>query len=268
MARRKTQPEAIRTKYDLAERLRLIRTELYGERGGPELARRLGVPIRTWYNYESGVTVPSEVLLRFIELTSVEPVWLLHGREPRFRVLTSEETVAASSSVEALLRSALQRLESRAIPSMPCHAQRPPIEGTDSATCEGRHAPAGRMAGAMSSVEGVRLPPGLMMQPDWVAAHHDGRCVRVESDAMVPIVANGAFVAFAETDQACDELEGKLVVAWVEGSPIVRWFEKSGRYALLRAENPVFEPPMTLVDLNGPPEARRLRRVLWIGTPH
>ena len=43
------------------------------------MARRLGIPVRTWYNYEGGVTVPAEVILKIIELTSVEAGWLLHG---------------------------------------------------------------------------------------------------------------------------------------------------------------------------------------------
>src|SRR6516164_11559478 len=85
MARRKTLPDSVRAKYALAERLRSLRAELFGDRGGPELARRLGLPIRTWYNYEAGVTVPAEVILKIIELTSVEPVWLLHGKGPKFR---------------------------------------------------------------------------------------------------------------------------------------------------------------------------------------
>ena len=75
MARRKTLPESVRAKYTLAERLSGLRAELFGDRGGPELARRLGLPVRTWYNYEAGVTVPAEVVLRIIELTSVEPMW-------------------------------------------------------------------------------------------------------------------------------------------------------------------------------------------------
>ena len=73
MARRKTLPESLRAKLDLAERLALLRLELFGERGGPEMARRLGIPVRTWYNYEGGVTVPAEVVLKIIELTAVEP---------------------------------------------------------------------------------------------------------------------------------------------------------------------------------------------------
>src|SRR5205807_10671382 len=94
MARRKTLPESVRAKYSLAERLSSLRAELYGDRGGPELARQLGLPVRTWYNYESGVTVPAEVILKIVELTSVEPIWLLHGKGPKFRhsVLERRET--------------------------------------------------------------------------------------------------------------------------------------------------------------------------------
>ena len=85
MARRKTLPESVLAKYSLAERLGSLRAEMFGDRGGPELARQLGLPVRTWYNYESGVTVPAEVILKIIELTSVEPMWLLHGQGPKFR---------------------------------------------------------------------------------------------------------------------------------------------------------------------------------------
>ena len=85
MARRKTLPESVRAKLDLAERLALLRLELFGDRGGPEMARRLGIPVRTWYNYEGGVTVPAEVVLKIIELTAVEPGWLLSGKGPKFR---------------------------------------------------------------------------------------------------------------------------------------------------------------------------------------
>src|SRR5258708_33483114 len=49
------------------------------------LARRLGIPKRTWCNYESGATVPAEILLQFLEVTSVEPNWLLYGSGPRYR---------------------------------------------------------------------------------------------------------------------------------------------------------------------------------------
>ncbi len=114
MARRKSQPETVRIKCRLAERLREIRIELYGDRGGSEMARQLGIPVRTWYNYETGVTVPAEVLLRFLELTGVEPCWLLHGQGEKYRTAAPAGSNGTASSVETLLRSALQQLERRA----------------------------------------------------------------------------------------------------------------------------------------------------------
>ena len=90
MARRKTLPESLRAKLRLLSDSSALRLELFGDRGGPEMARRLEIPVRTWYNYEGGVTVPAEVVLRIIELTSVEPVWLLHGNGPKFRQQSSQ----------------------------------------------------------------------------------------------------------------------------------------------------------------------------------
>ena len=75
-----------RSKAAIAGRLRLIRSETFGEYGGPELADQLGIPFRTWLNYESGVMIPGEVLLRFLEITDTEPLWLLDGEGPKYRM--------------------------------------------------------------------------------------------------------------------------------------------------------------------------------------
>src|SRR4051812_14717283 len=73
----------------LAERVREVRTELYGQDGGPELAAALGLPEGTWRNYEAGVTIPAPVILRFIALTGADPAWLLTGRGDRYRTTRS-----------------------------------------------------------------------------------------------------------------------------------------------------------------------------------
>jgi hypothetical protein len=71
-------------KYDLARRIRVIRTELYGEHGGPLLAEALELPFRTWHNYEEGHTIPAHSILRFIEVTDAHPHWLLTGEGEKY----------------------------------------------------------------------------------------------------------------------------------------------------------------------------------------
>jgi hypothetical protein len=85
MARKKMSPETEQARSALARRLKEVRTDLFGDKGAAELARTLEVPARTWYNYEVGVTVPAEVLLRFIAVTGVEPQWLLNGLGEKYR---------------------------------------------------------------------------------------------------------------------------------------------------------------------------------------
>jgi hypothetical protein len=90
-------PSRSRVKRDLGERLRQVRTELYGEHGAPALARFLRVPERTWCNYENGVTIPGDILLELLTLTSAEPRWLLGGEGARFRSNAGDGTRQADS---------------------------------------------------------------------------------------------------------------------------------------------------------------------------
>lgn len=57
----------------LARRVREIRVEQFGEAGVERLAGLLGIPPRTWLNYEAGVAMPALVLLRFLRVTGVAP---------------------------------------------------------------------------------------------------------------------------------------------------------------------------------------------------
>jgi hypothetical protein len=69
----------------VSERLREIRTELFGPDGGPDLARLVGVPAPTWASYEAGVIVPIEVVLAFLDVTDCSPRWLLMGWGPKYQ---------------------------------------------------------------------------------------------------------------------------------------------------------------------------------------
>ncbi|WZO97375.1 S24 family peptidase [Isosphaeraceae bacterium EP7] len=258
----------------MAERLRTLRIELYGERGGPELARSLGIPVRTWYNYEAGVTVPAEVALKIVELTSVEPLWLLRGTGVKFREESGPGETRRETSVAGLLRQAIERLEQgrdsnraegeqgRSVHELPGTPEDHVEDGSDfvliAVEDEGRV--------ALSRVSGPRY---IAARREWLSAERDCRCVQVEGDAMAPIISAGAYVAFAEAEEAASTLDGKLVVVWIEGQPMVRWFQYSGQFALLKTENTSAEMATTLVELDAiRASGRGIRRVLWINTPH
>jgi hypothetical protein len=68
----------------VGQRVHEIRSELYGELGVEALARSLGIPSRTWLNYERGVTIPGAVMLGFLDVTGASPHWLLTGEGERF----------------------------------------------------------------------------------------------------------------------------------------------------------------------------------------
>ncbi len=68
----------------IARRVVLVRLELYGLEGVPDLAAELGIPSQTWANYELGMAIPAEVLLLFLEVTFTNPLWLLRGIGPRY----------------------------------------------------------------------------------------------------------------------------------------------------------------------------------------
>jgi hypothetical protein len=225
------------------------------------MARQLGVPIRTWYNYESGVTVPAEVLLRFMELTAVEPNWLLRGRGPKFRTTPPalEGGADSAQTVRNLLRTALQHLERRN------EAMR--LAGEPGAEVAPER-PTGMPAGLSALASPAKVEGGVYAHAEWLAAEREGRCVLVKGEAMAPIVASGARVAYAAEPESPRDLDGAMVVAWVEGQPLVRWFRLTGTYGLLRAENPDFTPSIILLDLKERGAGPKLRRVLWIGTPH
>jgi hypothetical protein len=233
------------------------------------LARQLGLPVRTWYNYESGVTVPAEVILRIIELTSVEPMWLLHGQGPKFRPASPERREAFAGpgvSVGSLLRTALHMLE-QGEPSQPMViVSKGPASGAHE-----EHADVVFLAVDDSSGGPITKSSGpryVAARGEWLDAERECRCIRVEGNEMSPILCDGAYVAFAKSEEDSVGLDGKMVVAWVSDTPVVRWFRHCGRYAVLRAENPAAEPATILVDLEDQAREARFRRVLWINTPH
>ena len=80
----------------LARRVGEVRREVFGEHGVPILAEAIGLPARTWANYEAGVTMPAHAILGFIEVTGADPRWLLTGDGDKYRVADGGQTVCPS----------------------------------------------------------------------------------------------------------------------------------------------------------------------------
>jgi hypothetical protein len=88
MEKQSSSSDWLAIKNDLAHRIHDVRVELYGEHGGPLIAEALGIPFRTWLNYEQGCTIPAPSMLRFIELTKANPHWLLTGSGEKYQAAT------------------------------------------------------------------------------------------------------------------------------------------------------------------------------------
>ncbi|HEV3164769.1 MAG TPA: hypothetical protein VGZ22_12140 [Isosphaeraceae bacterium] len=101
----------------------------------------------------------------------------------------------------------------------------------------------------------------------WKPAELDGRFIEVVDYAMQPLILPGAFVGYSAMDEAPDTLDGKLVVAWIEGRPIVRWLHRWGRFAVLRSQTESLSQVSELIDLDRLPTEGPIRRVLWVSIP-
>jgi hypothetical protein len=80
----------------LGSRVREVRIETFGEKGTAALSQAMNIPAQTWEHFENGVTIPALIILAFIEITGVEPHWLLTGDGDRFRLPTDNSVRRAS----------------------------------------------------------------------------------------------------------------------------------------------------------------------------
>lgn len=256
MARKKTSAVRVSVKASLSRRLREIRQELFGDHGGPELARRLELPARTWYNYETGVTVPAEVLLAFIEHTGASPSYLLNGEGPRYTQAEDGRLVADLSPIE-LIRRGLEKLERT--PPFPSSEDRAEVAGEDFETV--RVVPIADLCDpsrASSLVE-----ERVLTYPQWLPNPSRTIAARLDDDSMSPILPSGSIVAIDRSDVHPPDLQGKIVAACVEGQPLIRWLDVSGRHLILRPNQPGGAFPLVPVDLDRPGSSAVLGRVVW-----
>jgi hypothetical protein len=259
VARKKTPKVRINVKAALSRRLREIRQDLFGEHGGPELARRLNLPARTWYNYETGVTVPAEVLLTFIDQTGANPVWLLTGEGPKFRRVQLEASLAEMSPIE-LIRRGLEKLEQEPSDVVVVAPENLPGEfKTDFVAVS--LVPMQALAHEvldMTQVQGY-----IMAYRQWLPNPGMTVGVRLTDDAMYPILPSGSVVAIDRSKRDIQLLQGRMVAACPEGHPMIRWLDLSGRHLILRPNQPSREYPLVPVEIDGPSPNLIVGQVVW-----
>jgi Peptidase S24-like len=259
VARKKTSKVRVNVKAQISSRLREVRQELFGEHGGPELARRLDLPARTWYNYETGVTVPAEVLLGFIDQTGTNPLWLLTGEGPKYR-RGLEDMVLSELSPVQLIRRGLEKLEQEPSDIIIAAPDNLPQESISDFVAVNL-IPIAELDHRDSRPE--RVDGHVMAYRKWLPHPRDTVAVRLEDDAMHPILPRGSVVAVDRAINDPQRLQGRLVAAKPEDVVMVRWLDLTGRHLILRPNQPSRDYPLIPIELGGPEPGPIIGQVVW-----
>lgn len=259
MARKKTPKVRVNVKASLSRRLREIRQEIFGEHGGPELARRLGLPARTWYNYETGVTVPAEVLLGFIEQTGVNPTWLLNGEGPRYRHPHDDRLLSELTPIE-LIRRGLEKLERSSSEVVVIAPENLPSDATSEFVAIGLY--------PLSAIAEPVLDPSwieghVLAYRHWLPKPSETIGTRLTDDSMYPILPAGSIVALDRSVTDPIKLHGQIVGANPGGVPMIRWLDLHGRHIILRPNHASKEYPLIPVEFDERGSQVILGQVVW-----
>ncbi len=262
MARKKTSKVRVSVKASLSRRLRDIRQELFGDHGGPELARRLNLPARTWYNYETGVTVPAEVLLAFIDHTGANPLWLLSGEGPKYRS-GLEDSVLADLSPIQLIRRGLEKLEQEPNDAVFVAPENLPNEMMSDFVAISL-VPLAELTRRPEPAAEPKVEGHILAYRKWLPHPRETVGVRLTDEAMAPILPAGSVVAVDRAVTDPDRLQGRMVAAAPEGVPMIRWLDVSGRHLILRPNQPTREHPLIPVELDAQAaQGMILGQVVW-----
>lgn len=258
MARKKTSKVRVNVKASISRRLREVRQELFGEHGGPELARRLSLPARTWYNYETGVTVPAEVLLAFIDQTGANPVWLLTGEGQHLR--REDVTDLAELSPIQLIRRGLEKLEQQPGDAVIVSPENMQPETTSDFVAVSL-VPLAELAAKAPNPD--RVEGHILAYRDWLPHPRETVAVRLVDDAMFPILPAGSVVAVDRSLTDPQRLQGKMVAAMPDDTPIIRWLDLSGRHLIFRPNQQSREHPLIPLEYDSAQPTTILGQVVW-----
>jgi hypothetical protein len=259
VARKKTPKVRVNVKASLSRRLREIRQEIFGEHGGPELARRLNLPARTWYNYETGVTVPAEVLLGFIEQTGVNPLWLLNGEGARYRHSRDDRLLSELTPVE-LIRRGLEKLERESSEVVIVAPENLPGNEASEFVAVGLY-PLSEIG--KSVLDPARIEGHVLAYRQWLPNPSETIGTRLLDDAMHPILPAGSIVAVDRSVTNPLKLHGQIVAARPDGVPMIRWLDLHGRHIILRPNHVSKDYPLIPVEYEDQHTQVIIGQVVW-----
>jgi len=259
VARKKTPKVRVSLKASLSRRLREIRQELFGDHGGPELARRLSLPARTWYNYETGVTVPAEVLLAFIEQTAANPMYLVSGEGPRYSQVADDRMLSDLSPVE-LIRRGLEKLERASQKAIVVAPENLPARMTSEFEAVKLY-PLEELCNP--TLDASRIEGHILAYRQWLPNPLQTVGVRMTDDSMNPILPLGSIVAIDRSITSPMALRGRIVAACPDGVPMIRWLDVSGRHLILRPNQAGREFPLVPVEIGEEDSSLLIGQVVW-----
>jgi SOS-response transcriptional repressor LexA len=259
VARKKTPKVRVNVKASLSRRLREIRQEIFGEHGGPELARRLNLPARTWYNYETGVTVPAEVLLGFIEQTGASPTWLLNGEGPRYRHSNDDRLLSELTPVE-LIRRGLEELERTSTETIIVAPENLTSDQASEFVAVGLY--------PLSEIANPALNPAMaeghvLAYRHWLPNPAETIATRLTDESMHPILPVGSIVAVDRSVSDPFKLHGQIVAARPNDVPMIRWLDVSGRHVILRPNQNGRDFPLIPVECDIRGNRLIIGQVVW-----
>ena len=83
---------------------------------------------------------------------------------------------------------------------------------------------------------------------------------------MTPILPSGSVVAIDSSVREPAVLSGRLAAACVDGKPLVRWIDLSGRHLILRPSQPSREHPIIPIELGEHASGLIIGQVVWSWT--
>ena len=225
------------------------------------MARRLGLPARTWYNYENGVTVPAEILLAFLELTQVGPSWLFRGEGSKY--LRRTEMLTALSPAE-LIRLCLQRFhEERLVADVS-----PSFDGSFAKWLAVPFVPLSSLGQLDREATELAASQTLAVDPRWVSNPETTIATLVPDDAMTPILPEGSILAIDRSAVDPAELQGRLVAARnPNGQALIRRLDLAGSHLILQPVSVRRDYPLVPLPWNEHDPSPLIGLVVWSCSP-